>query len=159
MWICLTFFTAEFGSCCWPRGGMNRVQRMLHTVSARMGLTNDVAVEENNEVVETFRVNAPGQRFTATHGIAMRKGMEKNLVFVVDRPDVNYIAVSSNIALEGEAGGPDKYELYLGYGRPPTPYNYDQKSVVTASESYVGQVLYRYVVENKVELYTTPQTI
>ena len=63
--------------------------------------------------------------------------------FDVDRPDVNYIAVSSNIALEGSNGGPEKYELYMKYGSIPTPNDYDLKSSLTASDSYVGTVLYR----------------
>ena len=64
--------------------------------------------------------------------------------FDVDRNDVNYIAVSSNIALEGSNGGPEKYELYMKYGAVPTPIDYDLKSSLTASDSYVGTVLYRY---------------
>ena len=63
--------------------------------------------------------------------------------FDVDRPDVNYIAVSSNIALEGSNGGPEKYELYMKYGSIPTPNDFDLKSSLTASDSYVGTVLYR----------------
>ncbi len=62
---------------------------------------------------------------------------------MVDRPDVTYMAISANIAVKGTDGGPDKYDLYMRYGRPPTPFAYDQKSVVSASESYVGDVLYR----------------
>ncbi len=62
---------------------------------------------------------------------------------MVDRPDVNYIGVSANIAAAGASGAPQKYDLYLRYGRPPTPFTYDRKSEVTASESYVGEVLYR----------------
>ena len=57
---------------------------------------------------------------------------------------MNYIAVSSNIALEGSNGGPEKYELYMKYGAVPTPIDYDLKSSLTASDSYVGTVLYRY---------------
>ena len=64
--------------------------------------------------------------------------------FDVDRDDVNYIAVSSNIALEGSNGGPEKYELYMKYGSVPSPTDYDLKSSLTASDSYVGTVLYRY---------------
>ena len=67
--------------------------------------------------------------------------------FDVDRNDVNYIAVSSNIALEGSNGGPEKYELYMKYGAVPTPIDYDLKSSLTASDSYVGTVLYRYCFE------------
>ena len=65
-------------------------------------------------------------------------------LFVVDRDDVNYMAVSSNIAIEGTKGGPERYELFMKYGQPPSTKNYDQKSVLTASDSYVGDVLYRY---------------
>ena len=63
--------------------------------------------------------------------------------FVIDREDVNYMAISSNIAIKGTQGGPEKYDIYMRYGKPPTIYEYDQKSTVTASESYVGSVLYR----------------
>ena len=69
---------------------------------------------------------------------------QNNYRFDVDRDDVNYIAVSSNIALEGSNGGPEKYELYMKYGSIPTPNDYDLKSSLTASDSYVGTVLYRY---------------
>ena len=124
--------------------------------------------------VEVSRINSPGQRFTATHGISASTGETKVFVYVrtnnrldkyylflfalmhnitifisysrfdVDRNDVNYIAVSSNIALEGSNGGPEKYELYMKYGAVPTPIDYDLKSSLTASDSYVGTVLYRY---------------
>jgi len=92
--------------------------------------------------VEVSRINSPGQRFTATHGISASTGETKVFVFDVDRNDVNYIAVSSNIALEGSNGGPEKYELYMKYGAVPTPIDYDLKSSLTASDSYVGTVLY-----------------
>jgi len=97
--------------------------------------------------VEVSRINSPGQRFTATHGISASTGETKVFVFDVDRNDVNYIAVSSNIALEGSNGGPEKYELYMKYGAVPTPIDYDLKSSLTASDSYVGTVLYRYCFE------------
>ena len=89
------------------------------------------------------RINSPGQRFTATHGIGAKAGEKKLFLFKVDRPDVNYLAVSSNIAVEGTQGGPEKYELYMKYGSPPSTRYYDQKSTLTASDSYVGDVLYR----------------
>ena len=53
------------------------------------------------------------------------------------------MAISSNIALKGTNGGPEKYELYMKYEEPATTQNYDQKSTLTASESYIGKVLYR----------------
>ena len=71
----------------------------------------------------------------------------------MDRADVNYIAVSSNIALEGSNGGPEKYDLFMKYGSVPTPYDYDLKSALTASDSYVGTVLYRYACYNIKILY------
>ena len=61
---------------------------------------------------------------------------------MIDRPDVNYLAISSNIIIKGLKGGPEKYDLYLRYGQPPTIYEYDEKSRVTASGSYVSDVLY-----------------
>ena len=62
---------------------------------------------------------------------------------MVDRDDVNYMAISSNIAIKGTRGGPESYEVYMRYGELPTTEVYDHKSTVTASESYVGSVLYR----------------
>lgn len=91
---------------------------------------------------EYTRINAPGQRFTATHGISAKKGEQKLFLFVVDELNVNYMAVSSNIAIEGSRGGPENYELYMKYGSPPTSKDYDLKSTLTASDSYVGDVLY-----------------
>lgn len=88
------------------------------------------------------RINSPGQRFTATHGISAKAGEKKLFLFVVDQEDVNYLAVSSNVAIEGTRGGPERYELYMKYGAPPTTRNYDQRSTLTASDSYVGDVLY-----------------
>ena len=83
------FPPAQPGSCC-MRGGVNRMQRMLNTVTSRMGLWSPPSPEDEEGgnslygspggAVGTFRINAPGQRFTATHGIAMRKGMEKNMM-------------------------------------------------------------------------------
>jgi len=102
--------------------------------------STDVATDKFG--FDVSRINSPGQRFTATHGISANKGERKVFVFDVDRPDVNYIAVSSNIALEGSNGGPEKYELYMKYGSIPTPNDYDLKSSLTASDSYVGTVLY-----------------
>ncbi len=43
-----------------------------------MGLVDGSNSLDNDGGV--FRINAPGQRFTATHGIAMRRGTEKNLM-------------------------------------------------------------------------------
>ena len=60
----------------------------------------------------------------------------------MDRNDVNFLAVSSSVS-DIKDGGPHKYELYLRQGKIPTPYEYDQKSTVTAADSYVGPVLYR----------------
>jgi len=37
----------------------------------------------------------------------MLAGQHKKLYFVVDRDDVNYIALSANVAVEGSKGGPD----------------------------------------------------
>jgi len=88
------------------------------------------------------RINSPGQRFTATHGISAKAGEKKLFLFVVDEENVNYLAVSSNVAIEGTRGGPERYELYMKYGAPPTTRNYDQRSTLTASDSYVGDVLY-----------------
>ena len=34
--------------------------------------------------------------------------------------------------------------MFLKYGMPPTPAKYDFKSVVTASDSYVGDKLYSH---------------
>ena len=99
--------------------------------------------EKQSYKTEYTRINAPGQRFTATHGISAKKGQQKLFLFVVDRDDVNYMAVSSNIAIEGSRGGPENYELYMKYGGPPTSGDYDLKSTLTASDSYVGDVLYR----------------
>ncbi len=65
--------------CIGIHRGVNKVQRMLNSVTSRMGLF-DNSVGGDDEAVGTFRINAPGQRFTATHGIAMRKGMEKNMM-------------------------------------------------------------------------------
>ena len=64
---------------------------------------------------------------------------------MVDRPVANYMAVSSNIAIQDTRGGPDRYELYMKFGQPPTKTDYDQRSTLTSSDSYVGDVLYRYV--------------
>ena len=36
-------------------------------------------------------------------------GEKKLFLFVVDQEDVNYLAVSSNVAIEGTRGGPERY--------------------------------------------------
>lgn len=61
------------------------------------------------------------------------------------------------MALAGIEGGHDRYDLYLRwavgrgrgdlvtrYGLPPTVERHDLRSVVTASDSYVGQRLYSH---------------
>ena len=62
---------------------------------------------------------------------------------MVDRDDVNYMAISANMAVRGSKGGPERYEVYMKYGAIPTETDFDQRSTVTASESYIGKVLYR----------------
>ena len=105
--------------------------------------SNEVARSRKGPSTSVTRINSPGQRFTATHGIGAQAREKKLFLFVVDRPDVNYLAVSSNVAIEGTQGGPERYELYMKYGSPPSTRYYDQKSTLTASDSYVGDVLYR----------------
>ena len=86
------------------------------------------------------------QNFWCNHTLKtlyFQAGEKKLFLFVVDQEDVNYLAVSSNVAIEGTRGGPERYELYMKYGAPPTTRNYDQRSTLTASDSYVGDVLYR----------------
>ena len=63
--------------------------------------------------------------------------------FVVDRDDVNYIAISSNVAVAGTQGGPDKYEIYMKYGERAARDNFDYRTKLTSSESYLDGVLYR----------------
>ena len=63
--------------------------------------------------------------------------------FVVDRNDANYIAISSNIAVAGTQGGPDDYEIYMKYGERATRDNFDYRTKLTSSESYLDGVLYR----------------
>lgn len=90
-------------------------------------------------------INVPGQRFTATHGIRAKKGEAKLFLFTVEEyPPANYAAISANVAVAGINGGQEKYAMFLKYGAPPTPAKYDYKSVVTASDSYVGDKLYSH---------------
>ena len=63
--------------------------------------------------------------------------------FVVGRDDANYIAISSNIAVAGTQGGPDKYEIYMKYGERATRDNHDYRTQLASSESYLDGVLYR----------------
>lgn len=87
-------------------------------------------------------INVPGQRFTATHGINAKEGEHKLFLFVVQEENVNYVAISANVAVAGTEGGPEKYEMYLRYMAPPTKDKWDFKAEVTASESYVAPNLY-----------------
>ena len=48
------------------------------------------------------------------------------------------------MAVSGINGGHKQYAMFLKYGMPPTPAKYDYKSVVTASDSYVGDKLYSH---------------
>ena len=64
--------------------------------------------------------------------------------FDVDRADVNYLAVSANVAMEGSNGDPQKYEIFMKYEGLPSVSDHDLKSSLTASDSYVGNVLFRY---------------
>jgi len=92
--------------------------------------------------LEISRINSPGQRFTATHGISLAPGETKMFVFDVDRADVNYLAVSANVAMEGSNGDPQKYEIFMKYEGLPSVSDHDLKSSLTASDSYVGNVLF-----------------
>merc|ERR1712240_131062 len=83
---------------------------------------------------EISRINSPGQRFTVTHGISLAPGETKMLVFDVDRPDVNYLAVSANVAMEGSNGDPQKYEIFMKYEGLPSVSDHDLKSSLTASD-------------------------
>lgn len=108
----------------------------LNNFARRLGK----AVEDE---IEIPMINAPGQRFTATHGIKAKKGESKVFLFTVDEwPPANYAAISANIAIAGVHGGHQKYGMFLRYGAPPTPAKFDFKSVVTASDSYVGDKLF-----------------
>jgi len=102
---------------------------------------NNVAAAAGDKTIIT-RINAPDHRFTATHGVALAKGRTKEFVFVVDRDDANYIAISSNIAVAGTQGGPDKYEIYMKYGERATRDNHDYRTQLASSESYLDGVLY-----------------
>lgn len=146
--ILAVLLTVDLGCDACFSSGFSSLRRMFRSgpeVNRRGQSLNDfrrpppIRTKPKNEIT---RLNAPGQRFTATHGVMARKGEHKMFVFVVDRDDVNYMAVSSNVAIEGTRGGPERYDLYMKFGSPPTPRDYDQASTVTASESYVGDVLY-----------------
>jgi len=88
-------------------------------------------------------INVPGQRFTATHGIKAKRGESKLFLFTVeDFPPANYAAISANIAIAGSHGGHEKYSMFLRFGAPPTYSKWDYKSVITASDSYIGDKLF-----------------
>lgn len=136
-------FCLHESQCCIP--ALSGISRMLDEFNpfGMLGTQRSNDIYGSSTQNSITRINSPGQRFTATHGITARAGEKKLFLFVVDKDDVNYMAVSSNVALEGTRGGPERYELYMKYGEPPSTNNYDQKSVLTASDSYVGDVLYR----------------
>ncbi|TRY67804.1 hypothetical protein TCAL_15881 [Tigriopus californicus] len=123
----LLLLSANDGDCCFG-------QRSQTRAADRRGI--------RKSDTKLMRLNSPGQRFTATHGIQLKAGQHQNMIFVVDRDDVRYMSVSANIALRGTLGAPDKYDLFLKKNSPPTPIHYDTKATVTAAESYVGSVLY-----------------
>lgn len=88
-------------------------------------------------------INVPGQRFTATHGIKSKRGESKLFLFTVESfPPANYAAISANIAIAGSHGGHEKYSMFLRFGSPPTYSKWDYKSVITASDSYIGDKLF-----------------
>ena len=61
---------------------------------------------------------------------------------VEEWPPANYAAISANIAIAGTHGGHQKYGMFLRYGAPPTHAKWDYSSVVTASDSYIGDKLF-----------------
>lgn len=116
--------------------------RLFNTFSRRLGVPGQ---EVDGGKVEIPRINVPGQRFTATHGINAKKGEQKLFLFEIPNgPQANYAAISANVAIAGIKGGHDKYSLYMKFGVPPTPYDFDLRSVVTASDSYVGDKLFSH---------------
>ena len=135
--LAVLFLVSNGVDCC---GSFFGLERMFSSPFGTQRSTNELSTESSHAGIT--RINSPGQRFTATHGISAKRGERKLFVFVVDRTDVNYLAVSSNIAIEGSRGGPERYELYMKYGSPPTEKDFDQRSTLTASDSYVGDVLY-----------------
>ncbi len=44
--------------------------------------------------------------------------------------NVGVSVVAGNVALAGTQGGPEKYDMYLRYGRPPTAAKWDWKAEV-----------------------------
>jgi len=113
----------------------------LRSFARRLGKS----AQDTPAKAEIPMINVPGQRFTATHGIKAKKGEQKLFLFLIeDGAKANYAAISANVALAGIEGGHDRYDLYLRYGLPPTVEQHDYRSVVTASDSYVGQRLYSH---------------
>jgi len=120
------------------------------SILQRVGLLNNFATRlgkaaQDDSLPEIPMINVPGQRFTATHGIRAKKGEAKLFLFTVEEyPSANYAAISANVAVAGVNGGQEKYSMYLKYGAAPTPTKFDYRSVVTASDSYVGDKLYSH---------------
>jgi len=121
-----------------------------NSIFQRLGVFNNFArrlgkaAQEDSPAVVPM-INVPGQRFTATHGIRAKKGEAKLFLFTVEEyPPANYAAISANVAVAGISGGHERYAMFLKYGVPPTPAKYDYKSVITASDSYVGDKLYSH---------------
>jgi len=130
--------------------GVPQLSLGCNTIFQRFGFFNNFArrlgkAAQDDSPAEIPMINVPGQRFTATHGIRAKKGEAKLFMFTVEEyPPANYAAISANVAVAGVSGGHDKYAMYLKYGMPPTPAKYDYRSVVTASDSYVGDKLYSH---------------
>ncbi|XP_023341065.1 uncharacterized protein LOC111711058 [Eurytemora carolleeae] len=115
----------------------------LSLLPPMQGFARRLGKAATDMIVEVPMINVPGQRFTATHGIQAKKGEHKLFLFTVEDSNANYAALSGNVAVAGVLqGAPQKYEMYLKYGSPPTVAKYDYRAQVTAADSYNGEKLY-----------------
>lgn len=137
MWTALIFSSAVLETSFACLSVFNG-RALLNNFSRRLG---KAAVDDSKDEIPL--INVPGQRFTATHGIKAQKGEQKLFLFnIPEGAPANYAAISANMAVAGTQGGHDRYSMYMRYGVPPTPREYDVRSVVTVADSYVGDKLY-----------------
>ncbi len=60
--------------------------------------------------------------------------------------NVGVSVVAGNVALAGTQGGPEKYDMYLRYGRPPTAAKWDWKAEVINVTVVSLMLMYLYFV-------------
>ncbi|XP_040565642.1 uncharacterized protein [Lepeophtheirus salmonis] len=130
------------GDCCQSRNSLFSRERLSLPQKTKLQ-GSPKSSELYQKTQQIILLNSPGDRFTATHGISAVAGQHQYFEVEVSANNLNYFEVTANIARgRGSNGGVHKFELYMSRDYLPTPDEFDMKSEVSATSSYIAQKLY-----------------